>query len=662
MADEDEIDVLGDFSFNSCFAQNSQGIPSCSDREDTVHPQWLLDSPATNWYDTQNIDKNRLKEGPSRKLSGHNTTAKYNTEQHTTWTQLERDLLKTEMIKYGRNVKKIARTIKTKTEAEIQALIEAEHGILLDTSHDLEKLEEDIPVVHEEIVSESLVSMSDVLNIVTTGVPTIPVTKKPFKKKNVNRNLKNTQIKPKAKIQPNIDTIDSAELYFEDDLVVGSTESVGSESDVTQSITKKTFKQQKEKVTAMKKIGNHRRKVSRNYDKGRSRNKSSDNLKSPQGRQRKDSSLSNDTVKSPQMQIVLGSGLALPVSEGEEVIKIEKKDTECESDIEVDIDSDKESSPVKVEEKKQEKELEGPIAVPLRKFEPMPKRNRKINLDGGGGYTIMHTESGDLYEIGQEPRKERQQKKPVINLIPCRFYNAEKPAPCEVSLHVSALLHMDAHAHSSRAEVMGLLGGRWAAPRLRLRLYRRVRAVAAPTHCDMEPVSQARAADWLRARGAAVCAWHHSHPRFPAAPSAQDLRSQHALQAALRWPAPFLALVTSQHWPPGRRASTLRCFRVEEYDEAAELPVGYQLSVKLVPDLTAGSLPEFLRELRDLLCNFSDRNRLSVDMVNDVCPQAGLTYLEKCISSVRHHMHSAGYEDDDPLIEQLIQGIRDIFR
>lgn len=26
MADEDEIDVLGDFSFNSCLAQNNQGM------------------------------------------------------------------------------------------------------------------------------------------------------------------------------------------------------------------------------------------------------------------------------------------------------------------------------------------------------------------------------------------------------------------------------------------------------------------------------------------------------------------------------------------------------------------------------------------------------------------------------------------------------------
>lgn len=26
MADDDEIDILGDFSFNSCFAQNNQGM------------------------------------------------------------------------------------------------------------------------------------------------------------------------------------------------------------------------------------------------------------------------------------------------------------------------------------------------------------------------------------------------------------------------------------------------------------------------------------------------------------------------------------------------------------------------------------------------------------------------------------------------------------
>lgn len=71
-------------------------------------------------------------------------------------------------------------------------------------------------------------------------------------------------------------------------------------------------------------------------------------------------------------------------------------------------------------------------------------------------------------------------------------------------------------------------------------------------------VSQSCAAEALGARGLAVCGWHHSHPRFPPAPSAQDLRSQRALQAALEWTVPLLGFITSQHWPPGRRSSQYR--------------------------------------------------------------------------------------------------------
>ncbi|CAH0723151.1 unnamed protein product, partial [Brenthis ino] len=487
MADEDEIDILGDFSFNSCFALNNQGIPSCSDREDTVHPQWLLDSTATNWYDTQSRDSNRSKDAPSRKLSGNNKTNKYNHELHTVWSQEERLILKKEMAKYGRDVHKISQTLKTKTQAEIQALIEAEHGILLDNSGPAIKHSEDhVPL--QGVVSDGLVNMNDVLSIVTTGAPTIHVTKKPFKKKNYNKTTKKSLLKPK--VNTNL-IINSSELYYEDDLIVGSTESVGSESDVTDDILRNSFKLQKEKVKVLRKNGNHRRKVSSNYDRSKIRNRSKDNLKSPQGKQRKDSSVSDDSVKSPKMQIVLGSGLALPVSEGEQIIKIEKKkDSECESDIEVDIDSDPDHSTSKSElttKKVDNIANDAPIAVPLRKFEPMPKRNRKINLDGGGGYTIMHTESGDLYEIGQEPRKERPPKKTAVELIPCRFYNSERPAPFAVTLSVSALVALDAHAHASRAEVMGLLGGARAGAALRLRLYRRVAAAAADTHCDMDP-------------------------------------------------------------------------------------------------------------------------------------------------------------------------------
>lgn len=66
-------------------------------------------------------------------------------------------------------------------------------------------------------------------------------------------------------------------------------------------------------------------------------------------------------------------------------IKIEKKkDSEPESDIDVDVDSDKEDggncrSPREDLPPKLVID-EAPIAVPLRKFEPMPRRQKKINL------------------------------------------------------------------------------------------------------------------------------------------------------------------------------------------------------------------------------------------------------------------------------------------
>ncbi|XP_063893566.1 uncharacterized protein LOC110372082 isoform X4 [Helicoverpa armigera] len=652
MADDDEIDILGDFSFNSCFAQNNQGI------EDTVHPQWLLDSTETNWF----------KEGSPRKLYGNNSSDRHYNDIHTAWSSSERELLIKEMAKYGRNVRKISQTLKTKTEAEIQALIEAEYGVNLETpSFGLDKPEdhEDVPaVVQEEIVTDDMTSINNVINMVTTGAPTINIPKKPFRKKNTNSK---SLLKPDVLLDKKAElmAINPAEILYEDDLIIGSTESIGSDLDLTDIVSKNIVKYQA-KVKAEKKIGNHRRKKSRNYDKGAPRNKSKELLKTPPGRQRKDSSLSEDSVKSPKMQIVLGSGLALPVSEGEQVIKIEKKkDSDPESDIEIDVDSDSESSAHKTTPKKEQIKAndEAPIAVPLSRFEPMPKRQKKINLDGGGGYTIMHTAAGDLYAVGAEPRRVRVSRPPPVQLLQCRLYSADKPAPFDVRMHVSTLLLMDGHAHTSRGEVMGLLGGN-VSETVRLALtitaYRPAAAAAGSTHCEMDPVSQSIAAEQVRAIGAHVCGWHHSHPEFPSAPSAQDLRSQRALQAALEH-APFLALITAQHWPTGRTASMYRCFRVDDED-TSDLPTGFQFSVKLLSDLTTDNLAAFLQELHTVMIDNLASNELSVNVKNDVCPQAGITYLEKFICSASHHMRSAGYEEHDPLVKHLIQGIRDIFR
>ncbi|CAG4975580.1 unnamed protein product [Colias eurytheme] len=640
MADDDEIDILGDFSFNSCLAQNNQGIPSCSDREDTVHPQWLLDSPPANWYDIK--INNRSKEGPSRKLSGNNSNQNQNEVFHIAWTQEERDILKLEMEKYGRNVKKISQTLTTKSEAEIQALIEAEHGIHLDTlvweKHDDQ---DNIPhVAQEEIIADEIISMSDVISMVTTGSPTITLPKKVFRKN--------------SKVPQSINSVSGINM---NKIGVNNLSSKDSKEELSEMT--KNFVKQKEKMKAVKKLGNHRRKVSRNYDKGRVKSK---DMKSPQGR-KTDSSLSEDSVKSPKMQIVLGSGQALPVSEGEQVIKIEKKkDSDEDSDIEIDVDSETEGDTPKkkdnlAEDNKspvKENSDSAPIAVPLRRLE-MPRRRRKINLDGGGGYRILHTEAGDVYEVSSEPRKERQARKQPVQLIRCKEYGPDRPAPCEVHLHVSVLISMDVHAHTSRAEVMGLVGGRQVTGGVLLSAYRPARAAANSVHCDMDPVSQASAGDYLTSLGLSVCGWHHSHPHFPAAPSPRDLATQRELQAALEWRLPFLALLTSQR-PPAPHYS---CFRVEETDEPT--PTGYQVDLQLIPNITAQNVTQYIRGLQELL-QLVERTAHSVDMKRDVCPHTGVCYLDKCIWSVSRNMRQAGYETDDPVVKQLIQGVRDIFR
>ena len=66
-----------------------------------------------------------------------------------------------------------------------------------------------------------------------------------------------------------------------------------------------------------------------------------------------------------------------------------------------------------------------------------------------------------------------------------------------------------------------------------------------------------------------------------------------------------------------------------EGDDDAELPTGYQISVKLLADLSPDNLPTFLQELRAVMIDNHNRNEFSVDLLKDVCPQAGITYLEK---------------------------------
>lgn len=55
------------------------------------------------------------------------------------------------------------------------------------------------------------------------------------------------------------------------------------------------------------------------------------------------------------------------------------------------------------------------------------------------------------------------------------------------------------------------------------------------------------------------------------------------------------------------------------------------------------------------------------ELLPEICTDSlgtGYNYVVQlqCISSVSHHMHSAGYDDDDAVVKDLVTGIRDVFR
>lgn len=117
-------------------------------------------------------------------------------------------------------------------------------------------------------------------------------------------------------------------------------------------------------------------------------------------------------------------------------------------------------------------------------------------------------------------------------------------------------LNVSQHAHVSRSEVIGLLGGIYDKEKKLLKVgvmskcwrYRCVSAVrAGPTcvqisaaepcnsvstglQCEMDPVSQTQACDVLSSLGLGVVGWYHSHPTFHPNPSVRDINTQDQFQ------------------------------------------------------------------------------------------------------------------------------------
>ncbi|KAJ8933985.1 hypothetical protein NQ318_016921 [Aromia moschata] len=296
-----------------------------------------------------------------------------------------------------------------------------------------------------------------------------------------------------------------------------------------------------------------------------------------------------------------------------------------------------------------------------------PRIKKKFNNDGEGGCTLTHDEKGHVIKstiINEEPVKPKSYiKKPSVRLIYCRPFSVDKPQPYTIRIHLSTLLTMDFHAHTSLTEIMGLVAGYWVEQNrvLIISHYEPCLNIASSaTHCDMCPISQAKAADIIHGKGLDILGWFHSHPTFAPEPSHQDMETQQFVQKWIGYDRPCVGIILSPFCSNGALiASPYRCMIVDKKLNFEDQLVPYKFKVELITDNFV--VNHFLKHLRRVFkCNNGDLNDKSkVDFDKPYLQDPSITYLEKYITSVRMHLAKCGTLSK-MTCDSVIRGITDI--
>ncbi|XP_018571801.1 histone H2A deubiquitinase MYSM1-like isoform X2 [Anoplophora glabripennis] len=300
---------------------------------------------------------------------------------------------------------------------------------------------------------------------------------------------------------------------------------------------------------------------------------------------------------------------------------------------------------------------------PFNTLGSRPRNKRKFNNDGEGGCTLTHDELGHVINttvVNEEPKQRLYIKKPVVQLVYCRSFTEDKPQPYKIKIHLSTMLKMDFHAHTSLTEVMGLVGGYWISSEnvLIITHYEPCFNIASSaTHCDMCPISQAKAADLIHGKGLDILGWFHSHPTFAPEPSHQDIETQLTLQQWIGHNKPCIGFILSPFNLSGALiASPFRCMFVDKKLNFEDQMVPYKFKVELLSEDFI--LKEFLGDIREVFeMDFKDAKNVKFNKPYFQNPS--ISYLEKYISSVRMHLAKCGTLHK-MVCDNIIQGILNI--
>ncbi|XP_020487536.2 histone H2A deubiquitinase MYSM1 isoform X1 [Labrus bergylta] len=306
-----------------------------------------------------------------------------------------------------------------------------------------------------------------------------------------------------------------------------------------------------------------------------------------------------------------------------------------------------------------------------QRLQSMRTRKRRVRDTWGNwcdskdleGQTYEHLSAEELALRREEMKKRQKTSKSSklresldpFQLIPCRTFGEEVQEPFQVIVCAETLLIMDMHAHVSRGEVIGLLGGTFNEEEkvLKICAAEPCNSVSTGLQCEMDPVSQTQACEVLSSLGFSVVGWYHSHPSFHPNPSVRDINTQDQFQSYFsRGGAPFIGMIVSPYDPANRSPhSQTTCLLVRESQEPSspqKLPYRFDF-------LSSAERPDWEQTMRraQWIINKYCLAPGSVQMDRYFRKDSHLTFLEKMLSSLARYLEPLPDEEGDPFLTQI---------
>ncbi|XP_054645429.1 histone H2A deubiquitinase MYSM1 isoform X2 [Dunckerocampus dactyliophorus] len=306
-----------------------------------------------------------------------------------------------------------------------------------------------------------------------------------------------------------------------------------------------------------------------------------------------------------------------------------------------------------------------------QRLQSMRTRKRRVRDTWGNWCDAKHLEGQTYEHLSAEElalRRERLAMQPKacklsrhrgsvdpFQLIPCRSFGEDVQEPFQVIVCAETLLIMDMHAHVSRGEVIGLLGGTFNEEEKMLKICAAepCNSVSTGLQCEMDPLSQTQACDVLSSLGLSVVGWYHSHPSFHPNPSMRDINTQDQFQSYFsRGGAPFIGMIVSPYDPtnPSPHSQTT-CLLVKDSQELSGMQkVPYKFD--FLPSQDIPNWDQMLRRVLWIIHKYSQTPG-SVHMDRFFRRNSHLTCLEKMLSSLARYLEPLPEEEGDAFLTHV---------